>query len=233
MKLVLIRHGQTDSNLSGALDTAFPGCPLNETGLQQAKEIPEKYRRLVATPPSRIHASFIQRAFQTAKPLAKAYGLEIVEDPDLREILAGDLEMSTTPEDTLTYLQVAIGWATGEHLDRAMPGGQTGKETLKRFDQAIARLTAGLPAQATVVAFIHGAIMRVWGANRIRGISLDLLAQFPCQNGSLTVAEGDPASGWDLQYWSDHSRDFWPVVPGGLPRTSKEAQEVIEKILLS
>ena len=37
MKLVLMRHGQTNANISGALDTAEPGAPLNPEGLRQAR----------------------------------------------------------------------------------------------------------------------------------------------------------------------------------------------------
>jgi len=37
MKLVLMRHGQTSANLTGALDTAEPGSPLNAEGERQAR----------------------------------------------------------------------------------------------------------------------------------------------------------------------------------------------------
>ncbi|MDD7541500.1 MAG: histidine phosphatase family protein [Mobiluncus porci] len=231
MKLVLIRHGQTDSNLSGALDTAFPGRPLNETGQAQAEALPKKFSRLVGAEPTRIHASFILRAQQTAAPLAATFGLEVQTDEDLREILAGDLEMKTSREDTQVYLNTAIAWATGSDFDLRMPGGENGRETLERFDRGIERLTKGLGENDVAVAVIHGAIMRVWGARRLRGLTLDLIAQFPCQNCSMTVAEGSPESGWDLKLWSDQPPETWPVVPGGEARTSKETREILEKML--
>ena len=36
-RLHLVRHGQTPSNVAGALDTALPGAPLTELGREQAE----------------------------------------------------------------------------------------------------------------------------------------------------------------------------------------------------
>lgn len=234
MRLVLIRHGQTDSNLSGALDTAWPGRPLNAAGREQAAALVDKYHQLVGVAPQRLASSFILRARQTAEPLAQEFSLPVQVDPDLREVRAGLLEMSTTQQDTREYLYTAIDWGTG-NLDRRMPGAETGAQTLARFDRGIARLCAGLEddSQATVAVIIHGAIMRVWGANRIEGLTLDLLSQFPCQNCSLTMATGSPTTGWKAELWSDRKLEDWPVVPGAQPRTSKEAREQLEAVLFS
>ena len=39
MRLILIRHGETQSNVDRLLDTAHPGAPLTATGLQQAHAV--------------------------------------------------------------------------------------------------------------------------------------------------------------------------------------------------
>ena len=41
MRLLLIRHGQTPSNVLGALDTLVPGPGLTPLGLEQAAAIPD------------------------------------------------------------------------------------------------------------------------------------------------------------------------------------------------
>ena len=46
MRLLLLRHGQTESNVIGALDTAVPGAPLNELGLRQAAAVPGAFSAL-------------------------------------------------------------------------------------------------------------------------------------------------------------------------------------------
>ena len=46
MKLVLMRHGQTSANLTGALDTAEPGSPLNAEGERQARAAVKTWEKL-------------------------------------------------------------------------------------------------------------------------------------------------------------------------------------------
>ena len=41
MKLLLIRHGQTPSNVRGLLDTGAPGAELTKLGHEQARALPK------------------------------------------------------------------------------------------------------------------------------------------------------------------------------------------------
>ena len=41
MRLILVRHGQTPSNIHGLLDTDAPGPGLTELGLAQAEAVPD------------------------------------------------------------------------------------------------------------------------------------------------------------------------------------------------
>ena len=41
MRLILIRHGQTTSNVDGLLDTAEPGAGLTSLGFVQAAALPD------------------------------------------------------------------------------------------------------------------------------------------------------------------------------------------------
>ena len=76
MRLILIRHGQTASNLAQALDTAAPGAPLDETGMAQAEALVE---RLGADELDAVFSSTLLRAKMTATPLAQARGLVVAE----------------------------------------------------------------------------------------------------------------------------------------------------------
>lgn len=91
MRIILIRHGQTASNIGRYLDTAEPGAPLTVLGQEQAQALPAALEdeRIDA-----IYASTLMRTQQTAQPLAQARGLEIQVRVGLREISAGDLEMA-------------------------------------------------------------------------------------------------------------------------------------------
>jgi len=91
VRLLLIRHGQTSSNVERLLDTAVPGADLTDEGREQAEQLVGK---LEQQPLEAIYVSDLVRTQQTAAPLAKARGLEPVIRPGLREIQAGDYEMA-------------------------------------------------------------------------------------------------------------------------------------------
>ena len=90
MRLILVRHGQTSSNISRALDTTEPGPDLTNLGRAQAAALP---RMLDGTPIEAIYASTLVRTQQTAAPLAAAHGLDVQVRAGLREVSAGELEM--------------------------------------------------------------------------------------------------------------------------------------------
>ena len=63
MRLILVRHGQTTSNVDRLLDTGFPGAPLTEHGHGQAASLVD---RLSHEHLDAIHSSDLIRAKQTA-----------------------------------------------------------------------------------------------------------------------------------------------------------------------
>ena len=76
MKLLLVRHGRTIANVMRALDTAFPGNPLDEEGSSQADGLPERLARAGHLEGvSRLAVSPILRARQTIAPIEAATGL--------------------------------------------------------------------------------------------------------------------------------------------------------------
>nr|WP_284288846.1 histidine phosphatase family protein [Angustibacter aerolatus] len=89
MRLILVRHGQTPSNVQRLLDTAVPGADLTDLGRQQAERVPTG---LADEPVEAVYASTLVRTQQTAGPLAAALGLDVQVRDGLREITAGDLE---------------------------------------------------------------------------------------------------------------------------------------------
>ena len=88
MKLILVRHGRTIANVMGALDTAFPGNPLDAVGLAQAQSLPARLDEagLLETVGS-LWVSPIERARQTIAPVERATGLVATIRSGLREVL--------------------------------------------------------------------------------------------------------------------------------------------------
>ena len=101
MRLLLIRHGQTPSNVLGLLDTAPPGPGLTDLGVEQAAALPAT---LADQRIDLIAASVQPRARLTAAPLAAARGLQVLVRDGLCEVPAGDLEMRGDEDAVRTYL---------------------------------------------------------------------------------------------------------------------------------
>jgi len=151
VRLLLIRHGQTPSNVAGELDTAPPGAELTALGRRQAAAVAE-----VLTEPLRaVHASPLVRTQQSAEPLARAQGLTVDVRPGLEEVWAGDLEMASDRESVETYLGTLATWMRGD-LDRRMPGGHDGHAFVERYDAAVRGLCRGHGPGDAVALFSHG-----------------------------------------------------------------------------
>ncbi|MFE6992907.1 histidine phosphatase family protein, partial [Streptomyces pharetrae] len=90
MRLLLVRHAQTPSNVKFLLDTAVPGPGLTELGERQAAALSEA---LAGQDIEAVYASTMIRTQLTAAPFAAARGLDVHVRDGIRELSAGDLEM--------------------------------------------------------------------------------------------------------------------------------------------
>ncbi|WP_459645519.1 histidine phosphatase family protein [Kineococcus sp. NUM-3379] len=196
MRLLLVRHGQTPHNVTGALDTAAPGAGLTPLGQAQAAAVPDALRDEDV---SAVYASPLVRAQLTAAPLAQARGLGVQVVPGLEEVPAGDLELRSDAAAVQAYADCLLAWMCGD-LDRAVPGGQDGHTLLARYDAALGGIAAANAPTSTVVAVVHGAAMRVWTAVRT-GTDPALSSTLWVANTGCAVLEGGPDEGWRLLRW--------------------------------
>ena len=213
MRLILIRHGQTPSNVRGLLDTQPPGPGLTELGLAQAAEVPTT---LAAEPVDALYASTAVRAQLTAAPLAVARGLDVVIRAGLREIAAGDWEMLGDEDSVHGYLELIGGWLAAD-LHRRSPGaaGESGVEVMERFDAVIAEIAASGVGAAAVVA--HGAVNRTWASLRADNLDDGFGARHPLRNTGIVVLDGNPEAGWTALSWTG------VAFAGGVPVAETDA----------
>ncbi|WP_037568606.1 histidine phosphatase family protein [Phaeacidiphilus oryzae] len=203
MRLLLIRHGQTSSNVSHSLDTAVPGAPLTELGQGQAEAL---LGTLADERIAAVYASDLIRTQQTIAPLAAERGLETRIRGGLREIAAGDLEMADDPESIRIYMRTVLAWASGDTADR-MPGAETGDEFLARYDavveEAADRAGAEGAGDTGAVALVsHGAAIRTWTAARAENVDPVFIAEHGVPNTGVVVLEGSPGAGWKALSWA-------------------------------
>lgn len=195
MRLILIRHGETQSNVERLLDTAHPGAPLTERGLQQAHDLAE------AVAHEDIDALFVStltRAQQTAAPLASSRGLEATVIEGIHEIPAGVEEMSP---DWTVYVGMLESWSP-ENMDAKLQDGESAREFMARFDGAIAAIEA--EGHRTVAVVSHGAALRVWALAQDPSVASHIAG--PLHNTECIVLNGTSASGWKVERWGQ--QDF-------------------------
>lgn len=193
MRLRLLRHGQTHANVSGALDTGFPGLDLTDLGQRQARAAA---RELAGTGIEAIAVSVLARTAQTAQPLAEHLGLEPSEHHGLREVIAGDFEMRNDHEAIDGFLGTVAAWLDGG-LDRRMPGGETGAEFLARYDEAVHDASSQGVDSLLIVS--HGAAIRSWVTHRAGGTHAPI--HHPLHNTACITLDGSPEKGWQILEW--------------------------------
>lgn len=195
MRLLLLRHGQIESNITGALDTGKPGPSLTPLGGEQARSVPSA---LASVPLHATYASTLIRTQQTVQPLAEQLELPPVILDGLREIEAGTLEMRTDPTAHGEYEATTFAWARGDR-DLRMPGGETGHEFFERYDAAIAQIVrSGGP---TVIAVSHGAAIRTWVSARSRNLDGDFAGTHTLDNTGLVTLQSSGPNGWEMIDW--------------------------------
>lgn len=195
MRLYLVRHGRTPSNVDRLLDTAVPGAELDEVGRRQAEAL---VVRLAGRPVEAVYASDLTRTQQTVAPLAAERTLDVTVLGGLREIQAGEDEMSP---DWRRYVDVLEAW--GHDLSASVPGGEDAHAFLDRFDGAVATIAGA--GHDTALAASHGAALRMWVAFRATGIDVEELIAKRLGNTAIITLDGDPASGWTFVDWEEAS----------------------------
>ncbi|WP_425147686.1 histidine phosphatase family protein [Deinococcus sp.] len=151
-RLFLIRHGQTDHNVSQVLRGASGAqTPLNAVGLGQAQQLAHALKAL-NLPRPRVYASTYLRAQQTAQPLAQALGVPLNILPDSHEIEVGDWEgRPYSVMHDLAHQMIAPDGHFG------YPGGESLVGVGERFHTALQTV---LPrAGETVLIVSHGAAL--------------------------------------------------------------------------
>ncbi|MGH3436951.1 MAG: histidine phosphatase family protein [Sciscionella sp.] len=195
-RLYLVRHGQTAANVRMALDSLPPGPPLNEEGTQQARELAGS---LAHDRVDAVYASEALRAQQTAAPLAAQRGLDVRVVGGVQEVFVGDLEGRNDHDSIRRFLEVYTAWAHGD-LDRPMPGGETAKQVLRRYTDAVHTITQRHRG-GSVVLVSHGAVIRLVAPALAPNINPSLGEHAILPNTGRVVLDAHP-DGWRCVEWT-------------------------------
>jgi len=156
-ELWLIRHGQTDWNLTGRWQGQAPYSPgLNAAGRAQALAILEQ---LPDADFSAIYSSDLLRARQTAGLIAESLGLTVILDPRLREMNLGVWEGMLSSEIEAQY-PLELERRKQNPLHAPAPKGESPFEVAERVIAAADEI-AGKHPDDSVLIVSHGVALAV------------------------------------------------------------------------
>jgi glucosyl-3-phosphoglycerate phosphatase len=179
--LVLVRHGETDWNLSGRAQ-GHADIPLNATGHAQARAVAGA---MVGFEPVRLWSSDLARARQTAEAIGATTGLDVECDPRLREYDVG-------ARSGLTLAEAVARFPREFASSAQVPGEETTEQVRDRVVPALRDCLDRLRTGETGVAVMHGACLRV-GLLGVIGWPQELArALTGIENGAYCVLTDEP-----------------------------------------
>jgi len=139
IKLILIRHGESDGNAQRKF-SGFQDVDLTEKGIWQAKRLA---RRLEGVSVDTVYCSDLKRARHTAEIIFGDRGKDIVTNPKFREINFGAWEGYTFEEvkAKFGYGDKFNSWLENIKVEVNIPQG----ESLVDLNDRVPTLTLNLP----------------------------------------------------------------------------------------
>ena len=186
MRLLLIRHGETESNRQG-LALGRADVPLNETGIQQAQALA---RRLATEPTAAVYSSPLGRTLRTAEQIAAVHQLGVTVEPGLIEMDIGEIEGLTFPAIRESHPGLLERWTGDKGPEHPMPGGEALVDVAARAWETLTRL-GSRHREATVVAVTHNFVILSL-ISRVMGMELVNFRRLRHSVAALTVLDVRP-----------------------------------------
>jgi probable phosphomutase (TIGR03848 family) len=177
---LLIRHGENEYVKKGRLAGRLPDIHLNDKGRQEAKSVAEK---LTGAPIKAIYSSPLERAMETAQPIAEALGLEVIQRPGLIETNYGDWT-----DQKIKGLSRLKLWKIVQNRPTLMqfPGGESFYETQVRITSELMGLARQFEDKDLLVCVSHADPIKLAVAYFI-GLPLDMFQRLSISPGSITA----------------------------------------------
>ncbi len=181
--ILLIRHGE--NNMVGKrLAGRLPDIHLNERGRKQAQQVAEA---LCKAPIKAIYSSPLERAMETAEPLAKALGLPVNPAPGMIELAYGDWQGKTLKQLGRYKLWKVV---QEKPSDMRFPNGESFSEVQARAVAEIEGIAATHDEKDLVAVFTHGDIIRLAVAYFL-GMPMDVFQRLAANPASISVISID------------------------------------------
>ena len=179
--LLLIRHGENDFVKTGKLPGQSAGIHLNERGQKQAEVLGEALKSI---PIKAIYSSPLERAMETAVPIAKARNLQIIPESNLRDANVGRWQGKS-----LKVLRLTNAWKIVQHSPSRFqfPEGESFIDLQTRIVNALEGIIKKYNRPKDIVAVVFHADPIKLAVAHFLGLPLDHFQRLSCDTGSLTA----------------------------------------------
>ncbi len=178
--VLLARHGQTESNVSGFY-MGRSAEDLNDVGYAQARSLSSS---LAGLPIASVYASPLQRAYVTATILAKPHNLKVKVSDDLNEIQLGDWQGLHLNEISQRWPELWQQWRV-DPSESAIPGGESFQQVAERAIRAFETVVAAESGRQVLIV-THEIVVKALVAHAL-GVSNSIYRRFEINNTSLSI----------------------------------------------
>jgi len=185
MKLVLVRHGETEWNKLGRFQ-GHCDVDLNEKGAAQARETAQAVAQWQH---SAVYCSPLHRAKRVAEEVSLLSGMPVVPMPEFMELKLGDLEGITGADLRKTWPELSVTWRSdpGRVL---MPNGESLGQLQERAWCALIDLEQLHQKDETVIVVSHNFAIRTM-IGKLLGMPLSNFHRMSLSLASICVIECD------------------------------------------
>ncbi len=178
--LLLIRHGENEYTKTGKLAGHLPNVHLNERGQKQAQALADALKEVTL---KAIYSSPLERAMETATPIAAVRNLKLQVEKNLIETNVGDWQGKS-----LKRLYLNKHWKVVQHApSRAQfPNGETFYECQTRIVSALDAICAQYKSHDIIACVFHSDPIKLAVAHYL-GLPLDQFQRLGCDTGSVTA----------------------------------------------
>ncbi len=180
--LLLIRHGENDYSKKMRLAGRMSGVHLNERGRKQAEELGQA---LSQVPINAIYSSPLERAMETAAPIAQACSLKVLREPGLLESDVGQWQGQSVRRLAMTSYWRIVQQAPSR---AGHPGGETFLQTQTRIVSALDALCKKHKPRELIACVFHADPIKLAIAHYL-GLPLDHFQRLACDTASVSVLQ--------------------------------------------
>ncbi len=185
MRLILVRHGESEGNSTG-IAQGWDDSPLTDKGVRQAELVSDRLRDVKI---DAVYSSDLVRAKKTAEIIARPHGLKVTVIKDLREQNFGDANGMPKNEVNRKFDNFLERRKTDP--DAMVPNGESFRMVMERVKKALNEICER-HGTGNVAVVLHGGSKRaaVWALGVI-----DMKASMSHTFGNTALTEVEITDG--------------------------------------